>query len=315
MAYRYVFGPVHSWRMGYSLGIDPIPRKTCSMDCVYCEVGRTDRLTMDRREWLPLEEIVEEVSRKLTEGHRIDVITISGSGEPLLHSRLGEMVDRIHEMSDLPVCILTNGTHLVNPAVRAEAAGAEIVAPSLDAVTPELFRRINNPHPDLKVGEIIEGLKALRREFDGQIWLEILFVSGFNDHDAEVRRLAAAVKEIRPDRVHLSTVIRPPACSGIEGIGRERLAAIGEDFGPIAQPCFAPAVEKGPSTDVELHAVVEETAARRPITRQDLADVLGRPREEIDAVVERLLRLKRITERTHNGAVYLSAAGRRNSSS
>jgi wyosine [tRNA(Phe)-imidazoG37] synthetase (radical SAM superfamily) len=293
--------------MGYSLGIDLVPRKTCSMNCVYCEVGQTDNRTMERGEWVPIDEVFEEVEQKLAEGHRIDVITITGSGEPLLHNRLGELIDRIHSISDRPVCILTNGTHLNDPSVRAEVVRADIVAPSLDAVSPEVFQRINNPHPGLKVEHIIDGLKTLRREFAGQIWLETLFVSDFNDHDEEIDELVKVLADIEPDRIHLNTVVRPPAFAGIEGISPKRLEEIRDRLGPVAEICAAPEVGEGATEGVDLYAVVEETTARRPVTRQDLADALGRPRDEIDAVVERLLRRQRIAERAHDGEVYLTA--------
>jgi wyosine [tRNA(Phe)-imidazoG37] synthetase (radical SAM superfamily) len=291
--------------MGYSLGIAPLPRKTCSMDCIYCEVGRTDRWTMERREWVPTEDVLAEVEQKLTEGHHIDVITFSGSGEPVLHSRLGEMIDRIHGMTDIPVCVLTNGSHMHDPGVRAEVAKAEIVAPSLDAVSPEVFERINKPHPDLRVDDVIEGLRAFRKEYSGQIWLEILFVAGFNDDGEEVGRLVDAVSSIRPDRIHLNTVVRPPAYDGIAGLSPERLEEIRRRFGPTAEVVSTPRVEERPGVKVDLYDLVVETASRRPMTRHDLADAIGRPLEEVEAVVERLIFLERISERLHEGNMFL----------
>jgi wyosine [tRNA(Phe)-imidazoG37] synthetase (radical SAM superfamily) len=305
MVYQHVFGPVHSRRMGYSLGIDPVPKKACSMDCVYCEVSPTDKWTLQRREWVPADTILEEVERKLSEGHRIDIVTFSGSGEPLLHSRLGEMVNRIHEMADLRVCILTNGTHLNDPEVRAEVSGADVIAPSLDAVTPEVFQRINNPHPDLKVADVISGLKALRDEYEGEIWLEILFVAGFNDHDDEVRKLAAMAEELRPDRIHLSTIDRPPAYRDVKAVSLDRLEEIRKFFGEQAEVCAAPTAEVSKAVEVDLAALIEETASRRPITREDLISTIGRPGDEIETVVEGLLQAGRITERKHEGRVFL----------
>jgi wyosine [tRNA(Phe)-imidazoG37] synthetase (radical SAM superfamily) len=218
MAYRFVFGPVHSRRMGYSLGIDPVPRKTCSMDCIYCEVGPTDKWTMERREWVPVGDILEEVRRKLAEQHRIDVITFSGSGEPVLHSGLGALIDGIRRMTDLPIAVLTNGSYMDDAAVRADLARADIVVPSLDAVTPEVFQAINRPHRKLHLEDVIAGLKAFRKEFQGKLWLEVLLVEGVNDSDEDVKRLAAVAAEIEPDRIDLNTVVRPPACEGVRGV-------------------------------------------------------------------------------------------------
>ena len=304
MAYRYVFGPVHSRRMGYSLGIDPLPRKTCSMDCVYCEVGRTDRWTMERREWIPADDILAEVEQKLTEGHRVDVVTFSGSGEPVLHSRLGEMIDRIHGITDIPVCVLTNGSHMHDPQVRAELARAEIVAPSLDAVSPEVFERINKPHPDLRVEDVIEGLKDFRTEYGGEIWLEILFVKGINDGEDEIGRLVEAATAIRPDRIHLNTVVRPPAYGDIAGLAPERLEEIRKLFGPTAEVVSTPKVEEHQGVKVDLYDLVVETASRRPVTRQDLADTIGRPLVDVEACVELNIFRGRISEPVHEGMMY-----------
>lgn len=310
MEYRYVFGPVHSRRMGYSLGIDPIPRKLCSMDCVYCEVGKTDRWTMERREWFPAEEILEEVARKLEEGGRIDCITFSGSGEPVLHSRLGEMIDAIHEMSELPVYLLTNGSYLHDPEVRAEIRKADAVAPSLDAVTPEVFEAVCKPHPRLKIEEIVEGLIALREEYDGPIWLEMLFVSGLNDTDEEVRALAEAARRIDPDRIDINTVARPPAYEDTFPVSYSRLREIADILGPKAEivkiaPSEAHAVCQG-----DVAATIQATAMRRPLSRDELSDILGLPEEELELPVRSLVQTGRLRERIHEGVTYLEAPDR-----
>ncbi len=305
MAYRYVFGPVHSRRMGYSLGIDPIPRKTCSMDCIYCEVGPTDRWTMERREWVPVEDILDEVARKLAERHRIDVITFSGSGEPVLHSGLGRIIDGIRRLTDLPIAILTNSSHLHDPAVRADLCRTDIIVPSLDAASPEVFERINHPHRKLRLEDIIAGLTALRREFKGRIWLEMLFVEGLNDTDEEVRRLAEVAARVEPDRIDLNTVARPPAYEGVRGVSRERLEAIREMLGPKARIVGAAQGQPAPPTVEDLTAAILETAARRPVTRHDLIDTLGRKPMEIESVVRILLTQGRLRERVHGEDLYL----------
>jgi wyosine [tRNA(Phe)-imidazoG37] synthetase (radical SAM superfamily) len=305
MAYRFVFGPVHSRRMGYSLGIDPVPRKTCSMDCIYCEVGPTDKWTMERREWVPVGDILEEVRRKLAEQHRIDVITFSGSGEPVLHSGLGALIDGIRRMTDLPIAVLTNGSYMDDAAVRADLARADIVVPSLDAVTPEVFQAINRPHRKLHLEDVIAGLKAFRKEFQGKLWLEVLLVEGVNDSDEDVKRLAAVAAEIEPDRIDLNTVVRPPACEGVRGVSPERLEQIREMLGPKALVVGRVSGQAPPPAAVELAEVILETAARRPVTRHDLIDTLGRKPGEIESVVRALLEEGRLRERPHDDQVFL----------
>ncbi|MFO7769094.1 MAG: radical SAM protein [bacterium] len=307
MEYRYVFGPVHSRRMGYSLGIDPVPRKLCSMDCVYCEVGKTDRWTMERREWVPPGEILEEVRSKLGEEGRVDCITFSGSGEPVLHSRLGEMIDAIHEMSELPVYLLTNGSWMHDEEVRKEIRKADAVAPSLDAVTPEVFEAVCKPHPELRVEDVVEGLVALRSEYEGPIWLEMLFVSGLNDTEEEVRALAEAAYRIDPDRIDINTVARPPAYENTDAVSYARLKEIEEMLGPKAgivkiAPSEAHAVCRG-----DAAAAIQATAMRRPLSRSELSDILGMDQEELELPVRSLVQTGRLRERVHEGVVYLEA--------
>jgi wyosine [tRNA(Phe)-imidazoG37] synthetase (radical SAM superfamily) len=305
MAYRFVFGPVHSRRMGYSLGIDPVPRKTCSMDCIYCEVGPTDKWTMERREWVPVGDILEEVRRKLAEQHRIDVITFSGSGEPVLHSGLGAIIDGIRRMTDLPIAVLTNGSYMDDAAVRADLARADIVVPSLDAVTPEVFQAINRPHRKLRLEDVIAGLKAFRREFQGKLWLEVLLVEGVNDGDEEIRQLAEVAAEIDPDRIDLNTVVRPPACEGVRGVSPERLERIREMLGPRAFVVGRVSGQAPPPAAVDLAEEIAEIAARRPVTRHDLIDTLGRKPGEIESVVRTLLEAGRLRERIHDDQLFL----------
>jgi wyosine [tRNA(Phe)-imidazoG37] synthetase (radical SAM superfamily) len=307
MSYRYVFGPVQSRRLGFSLGVDPVPRKTCSMDCVYCEVGRTDRWTMERREWVPVADILEEVRRKLAERQRIDVITITGSGEPVLHSGLGAIIDGIRRLTDLPIAVLTNSSHLNDPAVRADLARADIVVPSLDAVTPEVFDALNRPHRKLRLEDVIAGLKAFRKEFKGRLWLEMLFVEGYNDGDEEVRRLAATAAEIGPDRIDLNTVVRPPADTGVRGVSPERLERIRELLGPKAFVVGRAEGATPPPATVDLAEEIVEIAARRPVTRHDLIDTLGRKPGEIESVVRILLEEGRLRERFHQDELFLEA--------
>lgn len=305
MGYRYVFGPVHSRRLGYSLGIDPVPRKLCSMDCVYCEVGRTDRWTMERRDWIPADEILAEVRDALSRAGRVDTVTFSGSGEPILHSRIGYMIDAVCEMSQTPVCLLTNGSHLHDPSVRAQVLGADIIAPSLDAVSEPVFEAIARPHPRLKVGDIVEGLVALRAEYTGRIWLEVLFVSGYNDTDEEVARLAEVVERIRPDRVHVSTVVRPPAYENVFPVSYDRLASIAGRLGPMAEVVSLPQAEAHAASSGEVADRIAAVARRRPVTRADLRDALGGSEEEIEKIVRSMLQTGRITERSHGEEVFL----------
>ena len=228
-----VFGPKHSRRLGRSLAVDVIHLKTCPLDCVYCELGRTDRLTLQRREYVKVDDILEELRAVLAKQHNgIDHITLSASGEPTLNSKLGEIIREIKEMTTIPVAVLTNGVLLFREDVRRDLLQADIVLPSLDAVSDHVFERINRPHGRLDIEEIINGLVAFRKEFTGQIWLEILLVKGINDATEELALLKTVTEWIRPDIIHLNTVARPPAESWARRVEVEDLRRIRRNFGP-----------------------------------------------------------------------------------
>jgi len=228
-----VFGPKHSRRLGRSLAVDVIHLKTCPLDCVYCELGRTDRLTVERREYVKADAVLEELRTVLRKQHDgIDHITLSASGEPTLNSKLGEIISEIKKMTTIPVAVLTNGVLLFREDVRKDLLQADVVLPSLDAASDQVFERINRPHGRLDIEEIIEGLVAFRKEFTGQIWLEILLVKGINDLTEELSLLKTVTEWIRPDIIHLNTVVRPPAEGWARRVEVEDLRRIRRYFGP-----------------------------------------------------------------------------------
>ncbi len=208
---NFVFGPVPSRRLGISLGVDVIPPKTCTLDCIYCEAGRTRRLTKRRRAYVPAAEVVRQVGAALRKGGRVDWITFSGCGEPTLHSGLGGMIRAVKRMTRIPVAVLTSGTLLSDPRVRRALRDADLVVPSLDAGSARVFRQINRPHPSLRLSRVAEGIARFRRRFPGRLWLEVVLLKGVNDSPRELARIAALAARIRPERVQLNTAVRPPA--------------------------------------------------------------------------------------------------------
>ncbi|RPI46755.1 MAG: radical SAM protein, partial [Bacteroidetes bacterium] len=179
--YKYIFGPVPSRRLGMSLGVDLVPHKVCSLDCVYCECGPTTKRTLDRKEYVLYGKVTEELDHFFIENPDPDFITFSGSGEPTLNTRIGDVLHFIKQKKPaIPVAVLTNGTLLGRKDVRDELMEADVVLPSLDAATPEVFRRINRPAHGLDLDEILEGLVSFRKEFRGEMWLEIFIIPGFN---------------------------------------------------------------------------------------------------------------------------------------
>jgi len=229
---KYFYGPVPSRRLGRSYGVDIVPFKVCTLDCVYCQLGKTTDRTIGRKDYGPIEPILAELRETLAEGLEADFITIAGSGEPTLNLRLGELIDGIKKITDIPVAILTNGTLLYKKDVRADCAKADVVMPSLDAGDEQTFQRINQPHNDISIENLISGLCAFREEFPGRIWLEVFFVDGLNTDAEQISKIRDAIELIRPDKVQLNTAVRPTAEADIKRLDAEKLQAIAARLGP-----------------------------------------------------------------------------------
>ena len=238
---NHVFGPVPSRRLGQSLGIDPLPLKTCNWNCVYCQLGRTVPLTNERREYVPAEEILLEVDQALRSraSGEIDWVTFVGSGEPTLHRRLGGMIRRVKAMTTLPVAVITNGSLLYLPEVRAELMAADAILPTLDAGAADLYRQINRPHPDVTFDRLVDGLVAFRDEYRGGLWVEVMLVRGLNDSLQALEDIAKILRRVRPDAVHINLPTRPPCETWAQPTGEEGLTRALSIFGDIAEVVHA----------------------------------------------------------------------------
>ncbi|WP_456432415.1 radical SAM protein [Thermosulfuriphilus sp.] len=300
----YVFGPVKSRRLGLSLGLDLVPSKVCSFDCLYCEVGRTSTLTCKRSPYISKEDILKELKEALKDLGDYDVITFTGSGEPTLNTELGELVEEVKKLSDRPLCLLTNSSLFTYPQVRDSVAGFDILLPSLDAATEASFRAINRPAPGLKVKEIIEGLIELRREFSGEIWLEVLLVSGINDSPEELESLAGAASAISPERIQINTVARPPAESWIRPVAYSVLEEACRIFGPKAEIIVARERVARARAHIPPEEAVLEFLRRRPADIEELAAALGYPLPQVRALVEDLTGAGRLRPCPFSGRLF-----------
>jgi len=306
---NYVFGPVPSRRLGRSLGVDPVPSKTCTYDCVYCQLGRTTNKTIQRKQWVSLDEVVAQLRDKLAT--QPDYITLSGSGEPTLYSRTGELIRRIRAMTDVPVAVLTNGSLLWRPDVRGQLMDADLVIPSLDAGDEAMFQAVNRPHESISFERMLEGLIEFRREFRGQYWLEVFLLAGHNAIDAEVERLTRCAGVIDPDRVQLNTTTRPPAEEYAFAVERSRLDELAAMFDPPAEVIADfQAVHEQPDFDAGREGVMN-LLRRRPCSTENIADGLGMHRNEVVKYVEELTDRKLLGQRLVDGRPYYSA-NRRN---
>ena len=232
---KYLYGPVPSRRLGRSYGIDIIPFKVCTLDCVYCQLGGTMTKTIERKNYVPVDSVLSELKEALSENVEADFITIAGSGEPTLHAHLGRLIDGIKDTTNTTVAVLTNGTLFYMPEVRADCAKADVVIPSLDAGDEQTFKKINRPYRNISAENAISGLSQFRHEFSGQIWLEVFVIEDFNTGDDQMSHIQKAIKRIQPDKIHLNTAVRPTAEPNIKRLSLERLQAIAKRLGPTCE--------------------------------------------------------------------------------
>ncbi len=306
----HVYGPVPSRRLGYSLGVDILPYKTCTLDCVYCQLGPSPETTTRTGTYFSEAEILNQIRNAIESAKgRIDYVTFSGSGEPTLHAGLGSLILGIKDMTDIPVAVLTNGTLLTREEVRHALSGADLVVPSLDAVAQEVFEKVNRPHPSLVVRDIIQGLIQFRHEYRGQIWLEIMLVAGINDSEDHIRELQAVTEAIKPDRVQLNTVVRPPAEGFAHALTQEKLEEIREAFGPRAEIIANFSDLPRRAGDESAEDAIFDLIKRRPATLTDLANALGLHRNELIKHLNLLKEKERIRVVYHKGRKYYEPAG------
>lgn len=231
---KYVFGPVPSRRMGRSLGISPIPKKTCNYSCVYCQLGRTDRMTNNRKEYFPVEDILKEFDEHHSDESKYDVVTIVGEGEPTLYLKLGELIKELKKRTAKPIAVITNGALLYDADVRKELCEADIVLPSLDSVDEEMFRKVDRPIGEIKFDAVWEGLKAFTHEYKGNLYLEIMLMDGINDDEKTIMQFKDLLKELKFDRVYINTPVRPPAESDIKASSSEAVDRAANILGGIS---------------------------------------------------------------------------------
>jgi wyosine [tRNA(Phe)-imidazoG37] synthetase (radical SAM superfamily) len=284
---KHVYGPVPSRRLGFSLGVDLVPYKTCTLDCIYCQLGRTTKKSIKRKLYAQRDDVLGEIKEILSKEHRIDYITFSGSGEPTLNSDIGILIKRVKEITTIPIAVLTNSTLLFMEDVQKDLMKADVVLPSLDAASPEIFRRINRPHHSLNVASVINGLKSFRELFSGQLWLEVMLIKGFNDKSEELSRIKNVISEIRPDRVHLNTVIRPPSEVYAEPLSYTEMLAIRDLFGAGCK-IIAEFHGKRHNEVKDVEESIIEMAKRRPVTILDIANTLGISEKNAESIIKRL---------------------------
>lgn len=290
--YKYIYGPVPSRRLGRSLGVDLVPFKTCTYDCIYCQLGQTTNKTMERRHYVPVDDVMKELKDKLDSGMVCDYISLAGSGEPTLHSGIGDVIEKIKAMSNIPVAVVTNGSLLYLPEVRETLMCADLVLPSLDVGDEQLFQYVNRPHGALSFDQMVKGLIDFSRHFTGQIWLEVLLLGGVTGIQSEVEKIASIANLIHPAKVQLNTVYRPPVEENAFPLTVEQLTALKNIF-----PLEVDIIGNLHHDETPVPEICEVTVddilallARRPCTIVDIASGLGMHVSEVIKRMEKLVK-------------------------
>jgi len=313
---------VPSRRLGLSLGVDIVPFKVCTLDCVYCQLGRTTQKTIERKEFVPVEDVLSELKNRIAKGLTADYITFSGSGEPTLNSRLGELISDIKKITTIPVAVLTSGTLLYRPDVRADCSNADLILPSLDAGDQKTFEKINRPHPDINIKKVISGLCELRKQFVGQIWLEVFLVDSINTEQQQLSSIKRAVELIRPDKIQLNTAVRPTADASVKSVDHRRLRDIADFFGPQCEIIADLAKLTSPDSDDKDTVAksdkfsADDTQAmetllsilkRRPCSLDDVSSSLGIHRGQAVKYLTCLEQSRLVSSERKNGIVFYRA--------
>ena len=273
---KFVYGPVYSRRLGQSLGVDPVPLKTCNWNCVYCQLGRSKPMVNERKEYFPAEDILADVKQALalhTPGD-IDWITFVGSGETTLHSRLGWLINEVKVLTQHPVAVITNGSLLYLPEMREELALADAVLPSLDAGTQEMYQRVNRPMAELPFESLLEGLITFRKEYQGKLWVEVMLLQGLNDTEPALRDIANALVRIQPDEVHILLPTRPPVETWVQPADEDGLLRARAILGDIAHVIHPGSGSFDLSGNESLVDAVVGIITRHPMRESELIETL-----------------------------------------
>jgi wyosine [tRNA(Phe)-imidazoG37] synthetase (radical SAM superfamily) len=312
-ARRFAYGPVPSRRLGLSLGVDLIPFKVCCYDCIYCQLGPTRRLSVEREEFAPVSAVVEGVRQALETGPTPDVITLAGSGEPTLYAPLGELISALKILTSIPIALLTNGALFGERGVRADAALSDLVLPSLDAGEEGLFRLVNRPHESLTLDGVLAGLESFRDEYAGPIWLEIMMVAGIQDRDPHLRYLAKKAERLRPDRIHLNTPARPSPLGPSAAIPGESLLQLCARFSPRAEAIqdFRGNPGEGALSLGEVQKRLFDLLSRRPCTVEDASIGLAVSPNVVAKAMSTLEASGRVRRERQGDRLFFTSLGKR----
>ena len=309
MAWKHLYGPVPSRRLGRSLGVNPIPSKTCNYSCVYCQLGRAKHSSNERQRFFPPDDIIGELEEALSiHGDRLDYVTFVGEGEPSLCSDLGSLIAAAKQLRPVPVAAVTNGSLLCRPDVRQELADCDVVMPSLDAADEHTFRRINRPNREVHLEEVVEGLREFRAAYSGKLLIEVMLVKGLNDQEAQLGRLRERLESLHPDEVSINVPVRPPAEAWVQVPDEESLRRAQEllqQAARIDRPEQGSFGTEGQETPLQA---IEMIVRRHPMRLEQIGQTLGKPADEdLVATLATLVEVGKLRAVNYRGTVFYGA--------
>jgi wyosine [tRNA(Phe)-imidazoG37] synthetase (radical SAM superfamily) len=300
---KYLFGPVPSRRLGLSLGVDIVPLKTCTQNCLYCQLGKDAEQTLERKVYAPIEDVLTEIRNRIESGLKADHITISGSGEPTLHLELGRLIDEIHHITSIPVAVITNGSLLWRQDVREDCVRADVVLPSLDAGDQQVFQTLNQPHPEIDFAKFVEGLCQFRQQYARPVWLEVFLCEGVNTDIQSLESIGKIIDQIKPDKVQLNTAVRPTAHSHIHAVSPDKMKSLAIQLGRGAEVIADFPAEKMGQAECDP-VLVLEMLRRRPCSIDDLCSALGTKRQNVIKIVTQLFNNGQIIPENRGVTIY-----------
>lgn len=299
---KFVYGPVPSRRLGESLGISPIPKKTCNYSCIYCQLGRTNKMSNKRMEFFNISDILNEFKSYLDLGTEFDVITLVGEGEPTLYSKIGELILELKKLTDKPIAVITNAALLYDKVVQKELSEADIVLPSLDAYDEKTFRMINRPYGKLDFMQCYNGLVEFSNNYKGQLWLEIMLVEGINEDKNSLLKFKSLIEKIKYTRLYINTPIRPPAEEYVRAVSSESINIATEILGGISIDNL---VSVGFKSEIEDdYEAILSIIRRHPMNQFEIKSFLSiRKCSDINSLFERLNKDNNINHINYKGFI------------
>lgn len=304
---KCVYGPVPSRRLGRSLGIDPIPSKTCNYQCIYCQLGKTTNFTNKRRNYYPKNKIISEMRKAINQNkNNFDYITFVGSGEPTLYKDLGDLILKAKDFSNKPICVITNGSLLCEREVRDALMLADIILPSLDAGDEKSFIKINRPHPSIKFNRVLQGFIDFKKNFDGKFWIEIMIMKDINDSKEELMKIKEQIDLIEPDRIDINVPIRPPMEPWVEIPNPTIIVILNEifsDYNNINFPEIGKFSIYSSNFEREFLAIIE----RHPMRQEQILETFlseNFDRNQIFSSLSSLEKQKKIKKAIYNDQIF-----------